>query len=188
MKNSLSNLFLCLILISSTNKLLATTSTASHSNKITFDVEVLNKKTRVKKIKLELYNGKKIKAFVIRVDDQYVYSVPKRKMVRTALDFNCQNCDKTLLSSIKKVQKTSNFLLILASVLLVLGFGLITILAAGSRDSDQSTIVSTIYLIIAAIPISFFIGWAIGALLKKKFKDEEAKQFLYEHSAEYLNK
>jgi len=187
MRRLLSNLLLHTLLIAFTNTLCATSTTIININNVFDTSEVLKKKPKAKKIKIELNNGMKIKGFIIKVDEEFAYFVLKRKMVQNALDDNCQNCDKILLSSINKVQKTSKFLLILASVLLVLGFGLITIAVAGLRDTDRSTAVPTIYLILAAIPISFLIGWGVGALFKKKYKAEETNQFLHEHSAEYLN-
>jgi len=171
-----SKVFLVLISLGFVNTAFATSSTLA----------VLKKKPKAKKIKIQLKNGEKYKGYIIKVDDDFVYSVPRKKMVQDALDNNCESCAKVPLESIAKVYKKSKFLLILGGVLLLIGIGVGVFVFSSDGPGDRGFLLFYLLLLtIASLPILFGIGWGVGSIFKKKYKAAEAKKYLHEHSAVY---
>jgi hypothetical protein len=177
MKSKSFKAFTLVLVLLSMNCLQATTTSLSP----------IGKNPKAKKIKIELENGEKYKGYIVKVDDEYVYSVPKKRMVQAAMDNNCKDCAKVPLSAIAKVHKKSKFLLVLGSVLLLLGVGAVIWAGGASNSSGDGgfLFLGLLLLILLGLPVLFFSGWGIGSFLKKKYKGAEAKKYLHEHSAVY---
>lgn len=116
-----------------------------------------------KKLKFVLQDGTTFKGYIIKSEDNRIYSVSTRKEKRLAINNNCDHCLITNVSDIKTI-KVKKLAPIFAVTFMLVGFALALAIAAfTTAENSNGPLLSTTLMIL--LPLFLLVGFGLGSFL-----------------------
>lgn len=127
-----------------------------------------------KKLKFILKDGSSFRAFVVKKENDQIYTVSKRKQRKLALENDCANCAMTSIVEIEKIKPTKKLATIMAisfgAIVLFLFVAAIGLNYNAERNGNDSFgdvlfTSSNLYAAIVLLSLALFIGYSLGGAI-----------------------